>query len=79
MPIATRSSSSSIESSENGEPAKHHASTAVVVANWLAFLCLGTATVTLLLQAIRYAGPVSTLIQPSTLSTAHTRLMLPVR
>ena len=53
-----RRTAASVESTVVGEP-KHHASTAVIVSNWLAFLCLGTATVTLLLQAIRYAGPVS--------------------
>ena len=33
------------------------ASTAIIVVNCLTFLCLGTATVTLLVQAIRYTGP----------------------
>jgi hypothetical protein len=33
------------------------ASTASIVVNCLTFLCLGTAIVTLLVQAIRYTGP----------------------
>jgi hypothetical protein len=41
-----------LESTVVGEP-KHHASTAVIDSNWLAFMCLGIATVTVLIQAIR--------------------------
>ena len=70
-----RRTAASVESTVVGEP-KHHASTAVIVSNWLAFLCLGTATVTLLLQAIRYAGPVSSFDSIFSLCGAHVTFMV---
>ena len=34
-------------------------STALIVANWLAFLCLSSAFILLMLQGFKYKGPVS--------------------